>query len=82
MQLERDSWGRLVLTDAAGCRHVGVVPIRAFPISAPRWGLALCSAVEGREILWIDRFDELPPELRRILEEELSRRHDGAAARE
>src|SRR5947209_649111 len=69
-----DAWGRLVLTDAAGRRHVGVVPIRAFPISAPRSGLALCSAGGAHEILWIDCLDDLSPEPLRILEEELARR--------
>ena len=34
-QLERDAFGRLVLTDIEGVRHVGVVPVRAFPLTAP-----------------------------------------------
>ena len=42
--LERNAHGRLVLTDADGVAHVGVVPVRAFPIAAPRRGLSLVGA--------------------------------------
>ncbi len=45
--LSRDPFGRLVLRDAAGIEHVGVVPVRAFPIGAPDEGLSLVSA-DGR----------------------------------
>ncbi len=34
-QLERDALGRLVFIDSNGERHVGVHPVRAFPITAP-----------------------------------------------
>jgi hypothetical protein len=71
--LHHDAWGRLVLTDADGRQHVGVEPVRAFPVSAPRHGVALCDA-DGREVLWLDRLEDLPPPLRRLLEEELARR--------
>lgn len=43
-QLRRDAYGRLVLTDESGARHVGVTPVRAFPISSPGEGLSLVSA--------------------------------------
>ena len=71
--LHHDAWGRLVLTDAAGREHVGAEPVRAFPISAPNEGMAICDA-EGRELVWVERLDDLPPPLRRQLEEELARR--------
>jgi hypothetical protein len=71
--LRRDARGRLVLTDADGQQHVGVEPVRAFPLSAPRHGLALCDAA-GRELLWVACLDDLPPEPRRLLEEEVARR--------
>jgi hypothetical protein len=71
--LSTDAWGRLVLTDAAGRQHVGVEPVRAFPVSAPAHGVSVCDA-DGREVLWIDRLDGLPPALSRLLEEELARR--------
>lgn len=72
-QLERDAFGRLVLTDAQGLRHEGVVPVRAFPIAAPLESLSLLSA-EGRELAWVPALDKLPEAIRRLLEEELSQR--------
>ncbi len=71
--LHYDAWGRLVLTDADGRQHVGVEPVRAFPISDPRHGLALLDA-EGRELAWIDSLDDLPAPVRRVLEDDLARR--------
>jgi hypothetical protein len=73
LELFHDAWGRLVLVDAEGRRHVGVEPIRAFPIEDPRHHLAVCDA-EGHEVLWIDNLDELPQPIRAVLEEDLSRR--------
>jgi hypothetical protein len=71
--LHHDAWGRLVLTDDAGHQHVGVEPVRAFPITDPRHGLALCDA-DGHELVWIDDLDALLPPLRAVLEEDLARR--------
>jgi hypothetical protein len=68
-----DAWGRLVLTEPGGRQHVSLTPVRAFPISAPEQGLALCDD-EGREVWWVETLSELPPALRRLLEEELGRR--------
>lgn len=72
-RLERDAFGRLVLLDAAGIRHSGVEPIRAFPMSDPENGLSLVSA-DGRELAWIDDLNELSPMVRQTLEEELAAR--------
>jgi hypothetical protein len=69
--LERDAFGRLVLTDAQGERHVGVTPVRAFPLSAPGEGISLVGS-EGRELVWIDRVETLPAQTRALLEEELA----------
>jgi hypothetical protein len=71
--LRYDAWGRLVLTDADGREHVGVVPVRAFPITDPRRGLALCDAT-GHELAWVERLEDLPPPLRRFLEDDLAAR--------
>jgi Domain of unknown function (DUF1854) len=71
--LAQDPWGRLVLTDAEGRQHVSVEPVRAFPLSAPQGGVALCDS-EGRELLWIDNLETLAPEVRVWLEAELGRR--------
>lgn len=73
LRLERDAFGRLVLVDAAGERHVGVVPVRAFPLSAAHEGLSLVGT-DGRERAWIERFDALPEEARALLAEDLAAR--------
>lgn len=78
--LARDAFGRLLLTDAAGQRHEGIVPVRAFPLSAPQAGLSLVGA-DGRERLWIDRLDALPPAMRALLGEELAARDFAPALR-
>ncbi len=70
-QLERDAFGRLVLIDAQGERHVGVVPVRAFPLTAPSEGLSLVGS-DGRERAWIDRMAQLPPPVRALLDAELA----------
>ena len=71
--LERNALGQLVYRSAAGITHVGVVPVRAFPLAAPDEGLSLVSA-EGRELVWIDRLDGLPVSLRALIAEELAAR--------
>src|SRR5579884_1801997 len=40
--LHYDPWGRLVYTDATGREYVDVEPVRAFPITQPTRGIALC----------------------------------------
>jgi hypothetical protein len=72
-QLERDAFGHLVLIDAEGARHAGVVPVRAFPLTAPDQGLALVGA-DGRERVWIERPADLPVPLRELLEQDLAAR--------
>ncbi len=71
--LSRDPWGRLVLIDAQGRRHVGVEPIRAFPIHDPDRWISLCDA-EGREIACVEDLAELAPPVRLLLQEELAQR--------
>jgi hypothetical protein len=68
--LARDEFGRLVLTMADGARHVGVAPVRAFPIQAPDEGISLMTA-DGREAAWIESLAALAPDLRNLLAEEL-----------
>ena len=69
--LTRDGHGRLSLTRADGTVHEGVVPVRAFPISAPDGGLSLVSA-EGHELQWIDRVADLPSHARDLIQAELA----------
>ncbi len=73
IELSHDSFGRLVLVDAAGRRHVGIEPIRAFPLSDPKRAIALIN-VEGVEVLWIENLDLLPSATRKLLTDELARR--------
>jgi len=72
LELHSDPFGRLVLT-IDGVRHDGVVPVRAFPISAPGEGIALVGA-DGRELAWIGRLEDLPAPQRALVEEELAAR--------
>ncbi|ODS93286.1 MAG: hypothetical protein ABS45_03585 [Comamonas sp. SCN 65-56] len=69
-ELVRNAHGRLVLHLADGSEHVGVIPVRAFPITASDEGLSLVGA-EGSELLWIDRLDALPGAVRALIEEDL-----------
>ncbi len=70
-QLERNAQGRLVLTDAGGRSHVGVTPVRAFPIAAPDEGLSLVGQ-DGHELIWVARLSALPELTRRLVDEELA----------
>ena len=72
-RLAQDPWGRLVLTQPDGQEHVGVVPVRAFPIGHPHGWLVLCDA-EGRELCCIEDLADLPQAPRALLEDELARR--------
>lgn len=71
--LTRDAHGRLNLTLTDGTVHEGVVPVRAFPISAPEGGLSLVSP-DGHELRWIDRLTDLSTSARTLIEAELALR--------
>ena len=70
-RLERNALGRLVLTGADGVAHVGVTPVRAFPIAAPDEGLSLVGP-EGHELAWVERLADLAEPVRRLLQQELA----------
>lgn len=70
-RLARSPLGRLLCT--AGGRAEEVLPVRAFPIAAPEAGIALVNP-DGHEVAWIDHLDQLPDEVRRLIEEELASR--------
>lgn len=72
-QLVRDPFGKLVLRDRAGVEHVGVVPVRAFPIAAPERGIALVSS-DGHEVAWLETLADLPASQRQLIEAELAAR--------
>jgi Domain of unknown function (DUF1854) len=73
LQMHRDSFGRLVLTDELGTLQVGITPVRAFPIAAPLEGISLVGA-DGKEHVWIAHLDQLAPDVRRLIESELAMR--------
>ena len=72
-KLWRDELGSMMLTLADGTSHAGVLPVRAFPLSAPGAGLSLVGT-DGHELVWIDHLDTLPAEQRALIEVELAPR--------
>lgn len=69
-QLQRDPYGQLVFTGADGVAHSGVEPARSFPITAPREGISILNR-EGHELAWIPSLDQLDPETRGLIDDEL-----------
>ena len=72
-QLERDTLGRLVFIDANGTRHLGVHPVRAFPITAPGAGLGIMDQA-GKELYWYPDVAAIPELELGLIEEELATR--------
>lgn len=73
IKLTRNPAGRLQFTASDGKVHVGVFPVRAFPIAAPDEGFSLLNQ-EGRELAWIARLEDLAAATRLLIEEELALR--------
>lgn len=71
LRLSRNAHGRLVLTLGSGQTFEAVVPVRAYPLTAPEEGLSLV-ATDGKEALWVDRMADLPAEARALIEEDLA----------
>ena len=71
--LSRNGFGKLVMTLADGTAHEGVLPVRAFPISAADDGVSLMST-DGHELAWLPRLDVLPAQTRTLIEAELASR--------
>ena len=71
--LTRNEAGRLVWTGADGQTCAGVVPVRAFPISAAEEGLSLVDA-DGHELAWIDRLEKLPAGQQELVRQGLQER--------
>jgi len=72
-QLSRDAFGKLTLTTTDGIVHSGVVPVRAFPISAPGQDISLVSS-DGHELAWLPNLEALPADLANLVREELANR--------
>lgn len=71
--LQRDAFGRLVLTDTEGHRHHNVVAVRAFPIAAPDEGISLLDG-DGHELAWVERLAALPQPTRALVAQALEQR--------
>ena len=64
--LERTPRGRLILTLADGSCHLDVLPVRAFPLTAPNEFVAIVSTL-GQELVCIERLDEMPLAAQKLL---------------
>jgi hypothetical protein len=73
LRLHHDAFGRLVVTLANGQSHSGVVPVRAFPFSAPEQWISLCDE-NGHEVICLTDVAELDRKARDQLAAELARR--------
>jgi hypothetical protein len=71
--LERDTLGRLILIDASGVRHVGVYPVRAFPITAAGAGISIMDQ-SGKELCWFDAVSAIPELELDLIEDEMAAR--------
>jgi len=71
--LVQDARGRLQLTLADGSVHEGVVPVRAFPLSAPDECIALVST-GGHELVNIARLSSLAEPARGVIADTLAAR--------
>jgi hypothetical protein len=71
--LQRNAFGKLVLTTALGEQFDSVVPIRAFPVQSPDDGIALVN-LDGKEVAWLDRLDAVDEPARSLIAEELATR--------
>ncbi|RKY04802.1 DUF1854 domain-containing protein [Candidatus Poribacteria bacterium] len=73
VKLYRNRFGELVL-EYEGERFEDVIPLKAFPLSAPENYIALIDS-EDNEIGIIEDLNSLPEESRRVLREELEERY-------
>lgn len=71
--ISSDPDGKLAWRDEQGVRHPGLVPVRAFPLSAPQAEISLVD-VRGHERLWIADLAALSETERRLVEAALDER--------
>lgn len=72
-ELSRNTFGKLVLTTPDGQAHVGVMPVRAFPIQSPEQGIALVD-VDGHEVAWVEALTDVPQPSQQLMREALEAR--------
>jgi len=68
--LQRNAFGKLVLTTPDGQIHEGVMPVRAFPIQSPERGISLMSS-DGHEVAWVDALSDVPQPAQGLIREAL-----------
>ena len=71
--LQRDAFGKLVLTNAQNERFEGVVPVRAFPIQSPEVGISLVDT-DGHEVAWIEALNTVAEPAQTLIRTELGTR--------
>jgi hypothetical protein len=72
-RLHRDPAGRLVFTDARGNVHLGVEPVRSFPISEPDRWISLLDG-RGRELAAVSDLAKVAADVRDLILRELADR--------
>ena len=71
--LMRDALGRLVFIDTKGEHHIGVYPVRAFPITSPGSGVGIMNQ-SGKEVFWYPDVAAIPKDELALIEDELAAR--------
>jgi hypothetical protein len=71
--LQRDAFGKLVLTNAQNVRFEGVVPVRAFPIQSPEVGISMVDT-DGHEVAWIEELATVAEPAQGLIRHELATR--------
>ncbi len=71
--LERNAFGKLILTTPSGVRFEAVVPVRAFPIQSPEVGISMVNT-DSEEVGWIDRLADYPEPAQSLIRQELEAR--------
>ena len=70
--LHLNPFGKLVL-QVNGEEHIGVVPVRAFPIQMPNDCIAMVST-DGREVAWIEHLSDVNETIRDLILSQLAGR--------
>ena len=71
--LSLDAWGKLVLIDAEGERHIGVTPVRVFPTTDETQWVSIVDG-QGKELVIVEDLKSLPPQVRELLDLTMSQR--------
>jgi hypothetical protein len=71
--LERNAFGKLILTTESGVRFESVVPVRAFPIQSPEVGISIVNT-DSEEVGWVDNLVDLLEPAQSLIRQELAAR--------